>query len=74
MKTTDHIIVLNSSGWVGIIHLTQEEQKLLEDLGEYEFIEKISGKYGFSTRSGCQWMITSNPDLHYFEDGKEVRD
>lgn len=57
---------------LNIIRLTDEEVKESEQHNDFEeYLSTLEDKYGFRL-SNCQWMITENLNVYWYENGQEV--
>ena len=68
-----YVIILDFCiGALNIIRLTDGEVK---ESGKYddfeEYLLTLEGKYGFKLNN-CQWMITENLNVYWYENGQEV--
>ena len=59
-------------GTLNIIRLTDEELTASEDYDDFgDFLTTLEEKYGFRL-SNCQWMVSEDLDVYYYEAGKEA--
>ena len=68
-----YVIILDFCiGALNIIRLTDGEVK---ESGKYddfeEYLSTLEDKYGFKL-SNCQWMITENLNVYWYNNGQEV--
>lgn len=68
-----YVIILDFCiGALNIIRLTNSEVK---ESGKYddfeEYLSTLEDKYGFRLNN-CQWMITENLNVYWYENGQEV--
>lgn len=57
---------------LNIIRLTDEEVKESEQYNDFEeYLSTLEGKYVFRLNN-CQWMMTENLSVYWYEDGQEV--
>ena len=68
-----YVIILDFCiGALNIIRLTDEEVKESVQYDDFEeYLSTLEDKYGFRLNN-CQWMITENLNVYWYEDGQEV--
>lgn len=68
-----YVIILDFCiGVLNIIRLTDEEVKESEQYNDFEeYLSTLENKYGFRLNN-CQWMITENLNVYWYENGQEV--
>ena len=68
-----YVIILDFCiGALNIIRLTDDEVKESEKYEDFEnFLSTLEDKYGFRLNN-CQWMITENLNVYWYENGQEV--
>ena len=68
-----YVIILDFCiGVLNIIRLTDEEVKESERYDDFEeYLSTLEGKYVFRLNN-CQWMMTENLSVYWYEDGQEV--
>lgn len=68
-----YVIILDFCiGALNIIRLTDEEVKESEQYNDFEeYLSTLEGKYVFRLNN-CQWMMTENLSVYWYEDGQEV--
>ena len=61
-----------TTGSLNIIRLTRDEIDESKRYSDFEaFLVTLEGKYGFRL-SNCQWMVTEELDLFYYDDGSQA--
>lgn len=68
-----YVIILDFCiGALNIIRLTNGEVKESERYDDFEsFLSTLEDKYDFRLNN-CQWMITENLNVYWYENGQEV--
>lgn len=68
-----YVIILDFCiGALNIIRLTDGEVKESERYDDFEsFLSTLEDKYDFRLNN-CQWMITENLNVYWYENGQEV--
>ena len=69
----NYLLILDfCSGYLNIIHLTEEEIKESEKYEDFEsFLSTLEEKYSFRLKD-CNWMTTETLQVYRYENGKEV--
>lgn len=69
----NYVIILDfCSGYLNIIHFTEEEKQDSEGYEDFEsFLGTLENKYGFRLKD-CQWMTTETIQIYWHKNGKEV--
>ncbi len=69
----NYVLLLDyASGYLNIIHLTEEEIKESEKYDDFsDFLHTLEDKYEFKLKD-CEWMTVETLNICRYEDGKEV--